>query len=188
MAPHSSPPLTDRPQNAPPLTVSRPELLINGSDAEFRRLIHATFAFLARHEALRAGFGSRIGLGGVEYSILVAIGHLSRGPSQVVVNQLASHLFLSGAFVTTVTTKLAKMGLITKQPDPGDRRRVLLNLTDKAWELLGDLAPVQRQVNDVEFAPLQKGDLMQLVTLLEQLIQSSESALKLQEFLNSSPA
>ncbi len=46
-----------------PLTVSRPELLIKGSDSEFRRLVHGLLGFLARHEAsarvMLRGSGSR---------------------------------------------------------------------------------------------------------------------------------
>ena len=54
------------PPQAAPLTVSRPELLADGSDREFRQLVHALFGFLARHEAVRAGHAARIGLAGVE--------------------------------------------------------------------------------------------------------------------------
>lgn len=168
-----------------PLTVSRPELLVDGSDRQFRRLVHAFLAFLTRHETIRSGHGSVIGLPGVDYTILISIGHLQIDGEPVSVNQLASYLHLSGAFVTTVTNKLLKSGLITKETDRGDRRKVRLSLTDKAWNQLTKLAPIQRQVNDVQFAPIQKEDLSVLVTMLEKLIDSSDQAIKLQAFLRS---
>ena len=39
----------------PSLTVSRPELLIDGSDRRFRHLVHDLFSFLACHEEIRSG-------------------------------------------------------------------------------------------------------------------------------------
>jgi hypothetical protein len=32
-----------------PLTISRPEMVVSGSDRHFRRLVHSLFGFLARH-------------------------------------------------------------------------------------------------------------------------------------------
>lgn len=168
-----------------PLTVSKPELLVNGSDQQFRRLVHAFFAFLTRHETIRSGHGSVIGLPGVDYTILISIGHMQADGEPVTVNQLASYLHLSGAFVTTVTNKLAKRGLITKETDEQDRRKVRLSLTDDAWRQLTKLAPVQRQVNDVQFGPLEGDDLLSLVNVLERLIHSSDQAIMLQAFLTS---
>src|SRR6478736_2682723 len=141
-----------RPASVPaPLTISRPELLINGSDRHFRRLVHGLFGFLARHEAVRAGHAARIGLVGIEYTVLISIRHLAVEEADISVNRVAEHLFLSGAFVTTVTNNLLKRGLIRKLPYPSDRRRVRLEVADKGNALLAELAPVQRQVNDVQF-------------------------------------
>ena len=58
------------------LTVSRTELLRDGSDAQFRELVHTLLAFSARLESVRQEFGSHIGLSGVQYTILVSIAHL----------------------------------------------------------------------------------------------------------------
>jgi DNA-binding MarR family transcriptional regulator len=44
---------------------------------------------------------------------------------------VADHLHLSGAFVTTITNKLLKRGLIHKSIDPQDRRRVKLQVSEK---------------------------------------------------------
>src|SRR6188768_3536039 len=95
-----------------PLTVSRPELLVQGSDRAFRSLVHGLFGFFARHEAIRSGHGARIGLVGIEYTVLISIGHLTVHEGDVSVNRIAEHLYLSGAFVTTVTNKLLQRGLI----------------------------------------------------------------------------
>jgi DNA-binding MarR family transcriptional regulator len=172
----------------PPLTVARPELLIDGSDRHFRRLVHGLFGFLARHEAVRAGHGARIGLVGIEYTVLISIRHLAAEETDVSVNRVAEHLFLSGAFVTTVTNKLAKRGLIHKLPDPADRRRVRLEVAEKGNALLAELAPVQRQVNDVEFGCLSTAEFLHLLDMTERLIESSDRAVRLQSYFGSQPA
>ena len=78
-----------------PLTISRPELLIDGSDRHFRRLVHGLFGFLARHEAVRAGHAARIGLVGIQYTVLISIRHLAVEEADISVNRVAEHLFLS---------------------------------------------------------------------------------------------
>ena len=175
--------ITDKkPRSAPPLTVSRPELLVQGSDRAFRALVHGLFGFLARHEAVRAGHGARIGLVGIEYTVLISIGHLSLHEGDVSVNRIAEHLYLSGAFVTTITNKLLQRGLIHKTPDPRDRRRVRLEISERGWARLADLAPVQRQVNDVQFDCLSAAEFKQLLNLVDRLIDSSNRALSLQAY------
>ena len=173
---------------SPPLSVSRPELLVNGSDRHFRRLVHGLFGFLARHEAIRRGHAARIGLVGIEYTTLISIRHLDAEEGDVNVNRVAEHLHLSGAFVTTVTNKLLKRGLIHKSVDPADRRRVKLQVSAKGDALLAELAPVQRQVNDAEFGCLGQAEFLQLLGIVERLIGSSEDAVRLQAYLSNSPA
>lgn len=171
-----------KPRVAPPLTISRPEMLVDGSDRAFRSLVHGLFAFLARHEAVRAGHGARIGLVGIEYTVLISIGHLGVHESDVSVNRIAEHLYLSGAFVTTITNKLLQRKLIHKTPDPNDRRRVRLEISEKGWALLAGLAPVQRQVNDVQFDCLSATEFKQLSKMIDRLIDSSNRALRLQAY------
>ena len=166
----------------PPLTVSRPELLRNGSDRQYRRLVHGLFAFLARHEAVRTGHGSFVGLFGIEYTVLISIAHLSSEEADISVNRIAQHLHVSGAFVTNVTNRLMARGLVGKLADESDRRRVRLQVTSAGFELLAKLAPVQRQVNDVQW-DLRAGELEVLIDIVERLIKSSDRALQIQQYL-----
>ena len=154
---------------------------------QFRQLVHNLFGFLARHEAVRAGHGARIGLVGIEYTVLISIRHLSAEEGDVSVNRVADHLHLSGAFVTTITNKLLKRGLIHKTPDPADRRRVRLEVSSKGSALLAKLAPVQRRINDVQFGCLSAKEFRQLLDITERLIDCSERAVKLQAYIAGQP-
>jgi MarR family transcriptional regulator, organic hydroperoxide resistance regulator len=177
-------PLGRTPRPPAPLTVSRPELLVDGGDRMFRRLVHGLFGFLARHEAVRAGHGARIGLVGIEYTVLISIGHLSAEEGDVSVNRIADHLHLSGVFVSNVTNKLLQRGLIDKAPDLKDRRRVRLEVSDAGRALLAKLAPVQRRVNDEQFDCLTTGEFRLLLDIVERLIDSSNRALRLQAYFS----
>ncbi len=172
---------SNRGRQLAPLTISRPELLIDGSDREFRRLVHNLFAAAARHEGVRAGHAARIELTGLEYTVLVSIRHLE-DEGDVSVTLLADHLHVAGPLATAMVGKLVKRGLVVKRPDPADKRRVRLQVTAKGHELLAKLAPVQRRVNDVQFGCISAEDFRRLQDLLERLIESGDQAIALQRY------
>lgn len=178
----ASPRRTSRTEPDVPLTTSRSELLVNGSDAEFRKLVHNLFGFLALHERIRAGHGKTMGLAGVEYTVLISILHLS-ATGEVNVKTVADHLHLSGAFITTTTRKLLQLGLIHKTIDIADRRRVTLTVSRKGRGALEKLAPTQRRINDVEFGCLTREEFRALNILLERMIQCGNRAVALQKYL-----
>jgi DNA-binding MarR family transcriptional regulator len=171
----------------PEPTVSREALLVDGSDSEFRRLVHRMLAFSARLEAVRAGFGRLLGLTGIQYTVLISIAHLSaRGASGV--SRVAEHLALSGSFVTLIVGQLVRRGLAEKIADPHDRRRVRLSVTDAGRALLARLAPIQREVNDVLFQPLDRRGFLALNELFEAFVRSGSEAVGLVEYLQGAGA
>src|SRR5262245_33270794 len=165
-----------------PLTTSRPELLSGGRDREFRHLIHALFGFAAHHERIRNGHARVIGLAGIEYTVLIAIAHLSQD-RDVNVKTVADHLYLSGAFITSVAHRLLRLGLIHKKADSGDRRRVTLTVSEKGGAARKRLAPTQRRVNEVEFGCLSRQEFVLLARLVDRLIESGARAVALQNYL-----
>lgn len=168
------------------MTISRKELLVGGSDRDFRRLVHNLFALMARHDAVRGGHARRAGLPSIEYTILISIAHLE-GDGEVNVKTVAEYLHMSGAFVTTVTRRLQGLGLLEKVQDVIDRRRVTLHVTDKGSQLLESIAPYQRSINDVVFEPLTRKKFVLLSGLLEEMIGSSDRAVALQRFQEQNP-
>lgn len=174
-------------QRAAPLTVSRRELLAGDSDETFRHFIHGLLAFAERVFAVRAGFGELLGLSGIQYTVLVSIAHLQSRHS-VSVGSIADHLHLSGAFITTVTNQLEKLGLIRKAKDGADRRRAVLVLTSKGQQLLAQLAPLQQQVNDVLFAPLSRAQFQELAAIMDKWIDAGDRAVGVLSYLKQSRA
>ena len=165
-----------------PLTISRPELLSQGRDRQFRHLVHGLFGFAAHHERIRSGHARVIGLAGIEYTVLIAIAHLSQD-GDVNVKTVADHLYLSGAFITAVVGRLLKHGLVVKKTDASDRRRVTLTVSGPGRSALEQLAPIQRKVNDIEFGGLSQKEFELLTDIVERLIESGARAVVLQNYL-----
>src|ERR671934_400940 len=98
----------------PPPTVSRAALLIDGSDAEFRRLIHDLIAYGHRLDACRDAFASIVGISGVQYEIVMLVSRAA-GLS---IGEVAARLHRSGAFITIEANKLVARGILEKASDP----------------------------------------------------------------------
>ncbi len=169
-------------ETSAPLTISRKELLVDGSDSVFRKLVHSIFAFQARHEAIRDGHAAFIGLAGIQYTILIAIKHLGI-EGDVTVKSLCDHLRVSSAFIAVETAKLVERRLIVKDRDPKDARRTLLKTTQEGHALLAKLAPAQRTVNDIEFGGLTRKEFQLLLRTIDRLIENCDAALAMQRLL-----
>lgn len=163
----------------PPATVSRPALLVKGSDAEFRRLIHDLIAYGHRLDACRDAFAEIAGVSGVQYEILMLV---SRADG-LSVGEVAARLHRSGAFITIEANKLVEQGILEKGSDPGDGRRVLLGLSPKGFGLLERMAPYQRRINDVLFERLDAKRFREMRKLAEDLLASGDRAVAMLAFL-----
>lgn len=165
-----------------PLTIGRGDLIEDGSDAEFRRLVHLAFAFAARHDRVRAGHARFLNLAGLEYTVLISIGHLA-AQAECSISTVAAHLMVSGALITRITNALVERGLVTKSGTERDQRRVVLNVSKKGFAYLAELAPLQRQVNDIQFADLTKAEFRELIRLFKTLVANSDRAIAFQDYL-----
>jgi DNA-binding MarR family transcriptional regulator len=125
-----APELRDRRIFTMPLTVSKSELLDeNGtSDRRFRQFLY-DFSVLAAHlEFARAYLASQIDLTSPQYNIVMIIAQYQRAAG-ISVSDVAQHLHVSTAFITSEVGKLEQMGLVEKRQNPNDGRGVLLRLT-----------------------------------------------------------
>jgi DNA-binding MarR family transcriptional regulator len=159
-----------------PLTVSRPDLLVDGSDQLYRQLVHGLLSLAALHEAIRDGIAAHLGLGGVQHTILQSIRHLGASGS-VGVREVADHLGFSGSFITVETAKLESMGLLEKKQSRTDRRKVSLVLTKKGVALFHRIAPLQQTIGDLQFGELSARQFRELAPVILQLVQTSREAL-----------
>ena len=167
-----------------PSTVSRRALLVDGSDAEFRGLIHDLIAYGHKLDACRDAFAAIVGISGVQYYILMLVSR-TEGLS---IGEVAERLHRSGAFITIEANKLAAAGILEKFSDPADGRRVLLKTNTKSDALLERLAPYQRRVNDVLFESLDAKRFRALRALAGELVADGDRAVALLEYLKQEAA
>lgn len=163
-----------------PLTVSRDELLVGGSDRIFREMLHRILTFSALIQANRDRLGRHIGLSGTQYTALISIAHMES--EEIGIAQLAEHLDLSGAFVTTTVNKLVTAGLVAKTSNAQDRRRIILSVTPKAHEMLTRLTEIQVPVNDIIFRDISREQMLELARVMPQLITGAKASLALMDF------
>ena len=175
------------PRTAAPHTVSRPELLVHGSDAEFRNLVHDLLTFSYHMETCRDRFGAMVGLTGLQYEILMAVRRYQAEDGGISVGQVAARLRRSGAFITIETNKLVAKGILEKLDDALDRRKVLLRVSLLGRDLGRLLAPVQQQVNDVLFECLDRKGFERLRALASELVGCGDRATALIDYLASNP-
>jgi len=164
------------------LTVSRPQLIVNGNDEQFRHFVHDTLAFAMRIQEIRNRFGEYIGLTGTQYTMLIAIAKDERA-GELGINQVAEGTHFSPPFVTIEVNRLVALKLVAKTTNPADRRRVRLSVTAKGHELLNRLKSIQAPVNDELFSTLSRDDFQFLRKKVEELVVSADRALKLLDFL-----
>jgi DNA-binding MarR family transcriptional regulator len=162
-----------------PATVSRPALLAQGSDAEFRGLIHDLIAYGHRLDACRDAFAAIAGISGVQYEILMLVSRADGLP----VGEVAARLHRSGAFITIEANKLAERGILEKAADPADGRRVLLRTNARSIELLERIAPYQQRINDTLFEFLDARRFRELRALAAQLVERGDRAVAMLELL-----
>jgi DNA-binding MarR family transcriptional regulator len=160
---------------AMPATVSRQALLESGGDDRFRQLVYDLLTISVRMEAVREHLARRLGVSGPQYSVLMAIARF-QGRHGVRVGTIAKALHVTSAFIATETGRLARLGLISKNPNPKDRRGVLLALTQKGEAGLVKLGPEIRAVNDDFFRPLDRAAFHALASTAAALVESSGKA------------
>lgn len=86
---------------------------------------------VAFHEAV----GSYLGVSAVDQRALGIVG--AHGPLSA--GALATLIGLTPGAVTGMVDRLERAGLVTRTPDPADRRRVVISLADNGRERFGEV-------------------------------------------------
>jgi MarR family transcriptional regulator, organic hydroperoxide resistance regulator len=169
-----------------PPTVSVDALLEKGSDHRFRVLVNDLFTVASRMETVRAHLGARMGISGPQYSVLVAVAHL-QGERGVSVGAVAHAMHVSSAFIASETGKMARSGLLLKQPNPEDRRGVLLSLAPAGRLRIDRVSPEIRAINDLFFGVLDPQSFAALSAAAGALVKGSRKAVHYVNAVESEP-
>jgi DNA-binding MarR family transcriptional regulator len=154
-------------------TISLPALLDKGDkgDGTFRQMLYDIAVAAGHLQEARQFLAERLGVTSPQYNIVMVIARAADSKSDgISVSDVAAHLNVSGAFVTTEVKKLVKAHLVVKRPNPEDARGVLLALSHEGIERVRALEPDLLMVNNRLFSTLSREDFHSLARIVGSLI------------------
>jgi DNA-binding MarR family transcriptional regulator len=160
----------------PPLTISRDDFLVDGSDASFRRSIYTLVQCVSRLLSCRDAFGRELDLTPSQFAVLMGVAH-AQGAEGVIIRELADDVALAPTHVTTEVGRLENAGFLTKRQCDTDRRSVRVSLLPHAEAEIARVAPFVRLVNDMLFRGIDAKSLGVAHQVARQLVLNSETAL-----------
>ena len=107
----------------------------------------------------------RYGMTGPQLIVLKAIGEM---PDSTV-GQLARHVSLSSATVTSILDRLESRGMIERMRSPQDRRKVLVNLTGNGVEILEQSPFLLQERFVAEFGKIQDWEQTLILSSLQRV-------------------
>jgi DNA-binding MarR family transcriptional regulator len=122
-------------------------------------------------------FGRLIKVTGPQYHLLMTVAQ-RQGALGVSVGMVAQVMHVSSAFVTSETGKLCALGLLSKRPNPQDRRGALLSLTQAGCLKMDRLIAEIRAVNDLFFGGLDSDSFSELCSSAAALVHGSREAMR----------
>jgi len=84
-------------------------------------------------------------------------------------NQLGRETAMDAATIKGVIDRLKKRGLVTTEPDPGDQRRIVVQLSDAGQRAFSSYVDAAKAITDETLAPLDVRERGTLLGLLEKL-------------------
>jgi DNA-binding MarR family transcriptional regulator len=159
-----------------PLSVSRPAMLVGGTDREFRRLIYRMLIAEARLIDVRKAIARQVGVTGAQYSVMMAILHLE-GEDGISIGGLAEHLEVTGPHITGEVRKLAARGLVRKLANPQDSRGVQVRLSGTGRKCLLNAFAYICDVNNILFEHVSTQEFRTLARFYEKFIGNTARAL-----------
>jgi MarR family transcriptional regulator, 2-MHQ and catechol-resistance regulon repressor len=106
-----------------------------------------------------------------QFGVLEALLHLGSMSQQA----LGKKILKSGGNITMVVDNLEKRRLVTRETDPGDRRRTRINLTPKGNAIIREIFPKHALVSEHVFSVLDETECRLLGSLLKKLGRAQES-------------
>jgi DNA-binding MarR family transcriptional regulator len=101
---------------------------------------------------------------------------LDRAPDGLTMGELSSRLMVSNGNVTGLTDALVREGLVSRLPEPEDRRSLRIRLTPSGKRAFDTMTPTHEQWIDQMMAGLTRAEMAHLLELLGRLKQSAQRA------------
>jgi DNA-binding MarR family transcriptional regulator len=129
------------------------------------------FSLLHAADAAQAHVESRLAAVGLSLPKLAALHALSRAGESLPLGQLAEHLSCVKSNITQLVDRLEADGLVSREPDPNDRRSRLAVMTPTGRRAFEEGMRIQQQTEGELFAGLTPDEAQQLAVLIQKLEQ-----------------
>lgn len=117
----------------------------------------------------------RFALGPGEFDVLASLRRAGE-PYRLSPRTLLESMMVTSGAVTKRVDRLERIGLVAREPDPGDRRGVLVRLTPAGLKLVNEVVEHHLANEERLLAALSRKDREQLTRLLRNLGESVRSA------------
>lgn len=104
------------------------------------------------------------------------LSQLDRAPKGLTMGELSSRLMVTNGNVTGLTEALVREGLVSRAPEPDDRRSLRIRLTAAGKQSFDAMTPVHEGWIDRLMAGLTRAEMAHLLELLGRLKQSLAAA------------
>ena len=131
------------------------------------------FTLLGAASSIHDFVESRLSTVGLSIPRLAALQRLVDAGGSLPLGQLADRLACVKSNVTQLVDRLEAEGLVTRSPDPEDKRSRLAIITDAGRRIHQDGAKIQRQVEEELFATLTVDDAARLQEIVAKLKSAS---------------
>jgi DNA-binding MarR family transcriptional regulator len=91
--------------------------------------------------------------------------------------QLARRVAIEQPTMVRTIDRMERDGLVTRTPDPTDRRAMRITLTERAWKLRDELVPLAAKINVEATEPLTDAEVATLRRLLARLVAAEAGTL-----------
>ena len=125
-----------------------------------------------RHTAIFQHYVGDNQLTAIQFVTLCAL--RDHGPSSQA--ELIKATAVDQATIRGIVERLKARELVQLSPDPGDRRKVIVELTESGAALLDAMIPCARQISELSMGSLNAGERVAILYLLRKMIDSDENA------------
>ena len=139
-----------------------------GGDESVQRVITAVNSVSHKLEQWYTRQLADLGLSHGEWSVVAQLATADGTP--MTPSRLADACTVAASSMTHRLDKMTDRGLVRRSPDPDNRTRVLVELTDQGWELFGAAVREANVVESDVLAGLARKERDQLAALLEVVI------------------
>ena len=104
---------------------------------------------------------------GLSHAALNALAVIEGNGAPILTGEVAARMHITSGSVTSVLDTLEGKGYVVRSSDPGDRRRVLVDITPAAQQVLDECLPNIQQAADLVVAQLDDAQQSALLNALE---------------------